>query len=94
MRDFSQLLDALVYTRSRSAKLKLIGDYLRRTPDPDRGYALAALTGELKLPAVGIGGAPQIIADQLQLGAARAGVDERVEELGEISHLWSAPNLV
>ena len=52
MREFSQLLDALVYTRSRSTKLKLIGDYLRRTPDPDRGYALAALTGELNLPAV------------------------------------------
>ncbi len=52
MRDFSQLLDALVYTRSRNGKLKLIGDYLRRTPDPDRGYALAALTCELDLPAV------------------------------------------
>ena len=52
MREFSQLLDGLVYTRSRNAKLKLIGDYLRRTPDPDRGYALAALTGELSLPAV------------------------------------------
>src|SRR3954466_1875261 len=52
MRDFSQLLDGLVYTRSRNAKLKLIGDYLRRTPDPDRGYALAALTGELNPPAV------------------------------------------
>lgn len=52
MRDFSQLLDALVYTRSRTAKLKLIGDYLRRTPDPDRGWALAALTGELDLPSV------------------------------------------
>ena len=52
MREFSQLLDGLVYTRSRNAKLKLIGDYLRRTPDPDRGWALAALTGELNLPAV------------------------------------------
>ena len=52
MREFSQLLDGLVYTRSRNAKLKLIGDYLRRVPDPDRGYALAALTGELDLPAV------------------------------------------
>jgi DNA ligase-1 len=52
MREFSQLLDGLVYTRSRNAKLKLIGDYLVRTPDPDRGYALAALTGELDLPAV------------------------------------------
>lgn len=52
MRDFSQLLDGLVYTRSRNAKLRLIGEYLRATPDPDRGYAMAALTGELNLPAV------------------------------------------
>jgi DNA ligase 1 len=52
MRDFSQLLDGLVYTRSRNGKLKLIGDYLKRTPDPDRGYAMAALTGELNLPGV------------------------------------------
>jgi DNA ligase-1 len=52
MRAFSQLLDDLVYTRSRNTKLKLIGDYLRRTADPDRGYALAALTGSLSLPAV------------------------------------------
>ena len=52
MREFSQLLDSLVYTRSRNAKLRLIGDYLRRTPDPDRGYAMAALTGELDLPAI------------------------------------------
>ena len=52
MRDFSKLLDALVYTRSRNAKLKLIGDYLKATPDPDRGWALAALTGEIDIPGV------------------------------------------
>src|SRR6478735_5707669 len=52
MRAFSQLLDDLVYTRSRNTKLKLIGDYLKETPDPDRGYGLAALTGTLDLPHV------------------------------------------
>jgi DNA ligase-1 len=52
MRAFSQLLDRLIYTRSRNAKLKLIGDYLRVTPDPDRGWAMAALTGDLDLPAI------------------------------------------
>ena len=52
MRAFATLLESLVYTRSRNAKLKLIGDYLRATPDPDRGWALAALTGDLDLPAV------------------------------------------
>jgi DNA ligase-1 len=52
MRAFSQLLDDLVYTRSRNTKLKLIGDYLKETPDPDRGIALAALTGSLNIPHV------------------------------------------
>jgi DNA ligase-1 len=52
MRAFSQLLDDLVYTRSRNTKLKLIGDYLQETPDPDRGYGLAALTGTLDIPHV------------------------------------------
>jgi DNA ligase-1 len=52
MRAFSQLLDDLVYTRSRNTKLKLIGDYLKETPHPDRGYGLAALTGTLDIPHV------------------------------------------
>ena len=52
MRAFSQLLDDLVYTRSRLSKLRLIGEYLKVTPDPDRGLALAALTGTLDIPAV------------------------------------------
>ena len=52
MRAFSQLLDDLVYTRSRNTKLQLIGVYLNATPDPDRGFALAALTGTLDIPAV------------------------------------------
>jgi len=52
MRAFADLLDRLIYTRSRNAKLRLIGEYLRATPDPDRGWAMAALTGALDLPAV------------------------------------------
>jgi DNA ligase-1 len=52
MRAFSQLLDDLVYTRSRNTKLRLIGEYLKATPDPDRGLALAVLTGTLDIPAV------------------------------------------
>jgi DNA ligase-1 len=63
MRAFSQLLDDLVYTRSRNTKLKLIGDYLKATPDPDRGYGLAALTGTLDIPAVK-GAAVRAIAEE------------------------------
>jgi DNA ligase-1 len=51
MRAFAELLDRLSLTASRNAKLTLVRDYLRATPDPDRGWALAALTGELSLNA-------------------------------------------
>lgn len=51
MRAFAELLDRLSLTRSRNAKLVLLRDYLRSTPDPDRGWALAALTGELSFNA-------------------------------------------
>ena len=49
---FAILIDALIYTRSRNEKLRLIADYLRRTRDPDRGWALAALTEALDFPAI------------------------------------------
>ncbi|HEX5264894.1 MAG TPA: cisplatin damage response ATP-dependent DNA ligase [Phenylobacterium sp.] len=51
MRAFAELLDRLSLTGSRNAKLTLVRDYLRETPDPDRGWALAALTGELSFDA-------------------------------------------
>jgi DNA ligase-1 len=66
MKAFSDLLDRLIYTRSRNTKLRLIADYLRATPDPDRGWALAALTGSLDLPGV----KPAVI---------RALIEERVD---------------
>ena len=50
MQHFANLLDALSFQPARNAKLRLIEAYLRTTPDPDRGYALAALTGSLDLP--------------------------------------------
>ena len=47
MNRFAELLDRLAYEPGRNAKLRLITDYLRGTPDPERGWALAALTGAL-----------------------------------------------
>ncbi len=47
MRRFAALLDRLAYEPGRSAKLRLLTDYFRTMPDPERGWALAALTGAL-----------------------------------------------
>ena len=51
MRAFADLLDRLSLTGSRNTKLVLVRDYLAQTPDPDRGWALAALTGDLAFDA-------------------------------------------
>ncbi len=91
MRAFSQLLDDLVYTRSRNTKLKLIGDYLKETPDPDRGIALAALTGSLDIPAVK-GAAVRAIAeervDPVLLYMSRDYVGDMAET---VALLWPTP---
>ncbi len=52
MKRFAELLDRLLLTPSRNAKLTLMADHFRDTPDPDRGLALAALTGNLSFSSV------------------------------------------
>src|SRR4051812_7892317 len=47
MRHFAELLDRLAYEPGRNNKLRLMTEYFRTTPDSERGYALAALTGAL-----------------------------------------------
>ena len=47
MNRFAALLDRLAYERARLGKLALLEVYFRETPDPDRGWALAAMTGSL-----------------------------------------------
>ena len=47
MNDFAHLLDRLAYEPRRNAKLRLLQDYFAHAPDPERGWALAAMTGNL-----------------------------------------------
>jgi DNA ligase-1 len=47
MNRFAGLLDRLAYEPGRNNKLRLLTSYFREVEDPDRGYALAALTGAL-----------------------------------------------
>lgn len=52
MNHFAALLDNLTFTPGRNAKLAWLVDYFSTTPDPDRGWALAALTGHLDISAI------------------------------------------
>ena len=47
MKAFAQLLELLALTPSRNRKLEALAQYFATTPDPDRGLALALLTGAL-----------------------------------------------
>ena len=92
MHTFSRLLDDLVYTRSRNAKLKLIADYLRETPDPDRGWAMAALTGTLDLPGVK-GAVIRALADERVDPVLLAMSYDFVGDLAEtVALLWPKPD--
>ena len=74
MRAFAALLDRLSLTASRNAKLRLIRDHLADAPDPDRGWALAALTGALSFNAA-------------KPGMIRSAVEARVDaELFRLSY--------
>jgi DNA ligase-1 len=47
MNRFAALLDRLAFQHGRNAKLRLMTEHFRTVPDPERGWALAALTGAL-----------------------------------------------
>ncbi len=71
MNRFAALLDRLAYEPSRNAKLRLMTDYFRTTPDPDRGYALAAITGALSFRHAKPGIIRALIAERADRGAVR-----------------------
>jgi DNA ligase-1 len=88
---FAALVDALVYTRSRNEKLRLIADYLQATPDPDRGWALAALTGGLSFAAVKAGTIRALITERVDpvlFSLSRDFVGDTAET---VSLLWPSP---
>lgn len=88
MEAFAALLDRLFYTPSTAAKAALVKDYLARTPDPDRGFAVAALAGTLHF---------QFFKRQLIREAVDAHVDPHLfalsrDYVGEtsetVAHIW------
>jgi len=64
MNRFAELLDRLAYEPGRNNKLRLIADFLRTTPDPERGFALAALTGALSFQHAKAGVIRALIAER------------------------------
>ena len=49
MKRFADLLELLALTPSRTRKIAALAQYFAEVPDPDRGLALAVLTGEMDI---------------------------------------------
>jgi DNA ligase-1 len=88
---FAQLLDRLAYEPSRNNKLRLMSDYFRRTEDPQRGYALAAMTGGLSFAQA----KPAIIRTLIAGRTDPVLFDMSYDYVGDLSEtvalLWPAP---
>ncbi len=91
MNRFAELLDRLTYEPARNAKLRLMTDYFRSTPDPERGWALAALTGALTFPHAKSGLIRSLIAERTDPVLFELSYDY-VGDLSEtIALLWPKP---
>ena len=93
MHAFAALLDSLIYTRGRNAKLKLVADYLRATPDPDRGWAMAALTEDLDLPGVKPALIRALMEERVDPVLFRMSRDYVGDTAETVALLWPAPTV-
>jgi DNA ligase-1 len=92
MNRFAELLNRLAYEPARNAKLRLITDYFRSTPDPERGWALAAITGALSFPHAKAGLIRSLIAERTDPILFELSYDY-VGDLSEtVALMWPAPS--
>lgn len=91
MNSFARLLDRLGFEPSRGNKLRLLTNFFKQTPDPERGYALAALTGALVFQHA----KPSLIRAALNERVDPVLFDLSLDYVGDLSEtaalLWHAP---
>ncbi len=88
MEDFSDLLEQLYFTGSHNAKSALIIDYLERTPDPDRGWAIAAMAGSLRFDFFKRNAVKQLMLDRIDPVLFDMSYDYVGEMSETVAHLW------
>lgn len=88
MEGFAELLDRLILTPSRNGKLRLMEDYFRETPDPERGWAVAAITRDIDIRSVKPAMLREMVSEKVDAELFALSYDY-VGDLGEtISLIW------
>ncbi|MGL4405325.1 MAG: cisplatin damage response ATP-dependent DNA ligase, partial [Notoacmeibacter sp.] len=94
MHAFANLLERLVLTPSRNAKLRLLVNYFKTTQDPDRGFALAAITGNLDIGTVKAAALRTLVGERIDAELFALSYDY-VGDLAEtIALIWPSQSLM
>lgn len=90
MKDFATLLETLVLTPSRNAKVAAMASYFQVTPDPDRGIALAAITRDLSLANLKPAALRQLVMERVDPELYLMSYDYVGDMAETISLIWPA----
>ncbi len=88
MQAFAALLDRLYFTHSNNAKAAILADYLRRTPDPDRGFAVGVIAGTLSFELFKRALVRDLVADRVDPVLLAMSYDYVGEMSETVAHIW------
>jgi DNA ligase-1 len=88
MQAFAALLDRLYYTHSNLGKAALLTDYLRRTPDPDRGFAVGVIAGTLSFELFKRALVRDLVVERVDPVLLELSYDYVGEMSETVAHIW------
>lgn len=93
MQAFAALLDRLYYTHSTNDKAAVLANYLRRTPDPDRGFAAGVIAGTLSFELFKRALVRDLVGERVDPVLLELSYDYVGEMSETVAHIWPrAPN--
>ena len=90
MESFSDLLERLYFTNSTNTKTAILHQYLKQTPDPDRGWAIAAIAATLSFDMFKRALIKQLILERVDETLFALSYDYVGEMSETVAHLWPA----
>lgn len=88
MQAFSALLDRLYYTHANLDKAAVLKDYLSRTPDPDRGWAVAVIAGTLNFDLFKRALVRDLVSERVDPVLLALSYDYIGEMSETVAHIW------
>lgn len=88
MKAFSALLEQLYFTGSTNTKAAILEHYIATTPDPDRGWAIAAIAGTLRFDFFKRNTVKQLMLERVDEALFAMSYDYVGEMSETVAHLW------